>query len=163
MSIQSGINQLLGTAALFSQLPGGQSIAKNTKLNQQYKKVSRALEKIESVQKPDQGLRDQAQKMKGDLYQIAEERFRNRPTTGNLHLMRMAESRADYGMRHMQQEGMKQVQQRRNFKDYLSQLPTSLGGTVGQLNPQMQKQIASQYSKSQRRTIMDRMDREAKK
>ena len=52
--------------------------------------------------------------------------------------------------------------QRRNFMDYLSKQTTSLGGTVGELPMPMQKQIASQYSKSQRKTMMDRMDKEAK-
>ena len=51
--------------------------------------------------------------------------------------------------------------QRRNFKDYLAKQPTSLGGTVGDLSPELQKQIASQYSKNERRNMMNRMDREA--
>ena len=50
--------------------------------------------------------------------------------------------------------------QKRNFMDYLAQQPTSLGGTVGDLPKDLQKQIASQYSMNQRRTMMDRMDRE---
>ena len=51
--------------------------------------------------------------------------------------------------------------QRRNFMDYLKKQETSLGGTVGELPPAIQKQIASTYTKSQRKTMMDRMDREA--
>lgn len=50
--------------------------------------------------------------------------------------------------------------QKRNFMAYLAQQPTSLGGTVGDLPKDLQKQIASQYSRNQRRTMMDRMDRE---
>ena len=65
------------------------------------------------------------------------------------------------------QKQMKQQQeakktQRRNFMSYLEQQSTSLGGTVGDLPMPIQKQIASQYSKSQRKTMMDRMDKEAK-
>ena len=65
------------------------------------------------------------------------------------------------------QKQMKQQQeakktQRRNFMDYLSKQTTSLDGTVGDLPKDVQKQIASQYSKSQRKTMMDRMDKEAK-
>lgn len=52
---------------------------------------------------------------------------------------------------------------RRNFTEYLAKQPTSLGGTVGDLPPEAQKQIASQYTKSQRRTMMDKMDEEAMK
>src|SRR5699024_6555776 len=51
--------------------------------------------------------------------------------------------------------------QRRKFMDYLAKQPTSLGGTVGDLPYDLQKQIASQYSRNDRRTMMDRMDREA--
>lgn len=65
------------------------------------------------------------------------------------------------------QKQMKQQQeakktQRRNFMDYLSKQTTSLGGTVGDLPKDLQKQMASQYSKSQRKAMMDRMDKEAK-
>ncbi len=59
-----------------------------------------------------------------------------------------------------QQEAKKT--QRRNFVSYLSQQPTSLGGTVGDLPISLQEQIASQYNKSQRTAMMDRMDKEAK-
>lgn len=50
--------------------------------------------------------------------------------------------------------------QRRNFLDYIRSMPTSFGGTVGQLPKDMQKQITSTYTKSQRKAIMDRMDKE---
>lgn len=54
--------------------------------------------------------------------------------------------------------------QRRNFMDYISKMPT-LGETVGSIdarNPGFAKKIASQYTKSQRKALMDRMDREAR-
>ena len=65
------------------------------------------------------------------------------------------------------QKQMKQQQeakktQRRNSMDYSSKQTTSLGGTVGDLPKDLQKQMASQYSKSQRKAMMDRMDKEAK-
>ena len=59
-----------------------------------------------------------------------------------------------------QQEAKKT--QRRNFMSYLAQQSTSLGGPVGDLPKDLQKQIASQYNKKQRKTMMDRMDKEAK-
>lgn len=52
--------------------------------------------------------------------------------------------------------------QKRNFIEYLKKQPTSLGGTVGDLPPAMQKQVASQYTKSQRKRLMDLADREGK-
>ena len=52
---------------------------------------------------------------------------------------------------------------RRNFiRDYLAQQPTSLGGTVGDLSPDLQKKIASQYDRNARRRMMNQMDREAR-
>ena len=57
--------------------------------------------------------------------------------------------------------------QRRNFMEYLRKQPISLGGTnsgtIGDLPKEAQRQIASQYTRSQRKTMMDRMDKEAKK
>lgn len=70
-----------------------------------------------------------------------------------------------------QQEQMKKVEQqqeakkvqRRNFMNYLKKQPIAGGGTVGELPPQMQKQIASQYSKKERKQLMDAMDMGGKK
>lgn len=50
--------------------------------------------------------------------------------------------------------------QRRNFMEYLRREPTNLGGTVGDLPPAMQKQIAAKFTKSQRQTMMNRADKE---
>ena len=62
-------------------------------------------------------------------------------------------------------EKVKQVQQakktqRRNFMAYLGKMETSLGGTVAELPKNVQHEIAKTYTRSQRKTIMDRMDRE---
>lgn len=61
-----------------------------------------------------------------------------------------------------QQQEAKKVQ-RRNFMSYLRKQPIAGGGTVGELPTQMQKQIASQYSKSERKKLMDAMDMGSKK
>lgn len=67
------------------------------------------------------------------------------------------------------QKQMKQQQeakktQRRNFMEYLKKQPISFGGNslgiVGDLPKEAQRQIASQYTKSQRKAMMDRMDKE---
>ena len=47
---------------------------------------------------------------------------------------------------------------RRNFLDYMNDEPTSLGGTFKELDPALQKKIISQYSKAERKKIMDRKD-----
>lgn len=57
-----------------------------------------------------------------------------------------------------------QQRTRRNFmRDYLSKQPTSLGGTVGDLPYDMQKQIAGTYDRNARRRMMNQMDREARR
>lgn len=43
---------------------------------------------------------------------------------------------------------------------YLGKMETSLGGTVSELPKSVQHEIAKTYTRSQRKTIMDRMDRE---
>lgn len=62
------------------------------------------------------------------------------------------------------QDRQKQAKQtqRRNFMAYLAQQPTSFGGTVGDLSPDLQKKIASQYDRNARRRMMNQMDREAR-
>lgn len=49
---------------------------------------------------------------------------------------------------------------RRNFMDYLKDEPTSLGGTVGELDEKLQKEIKKQYSSKDRKSMMDRKDKE---
>lgn len=48
--------------------------------------------------------------------------------------------------------------QRRNFMEYLRKEPISGGGTIGDLPPHVQKSLAKQYTKSQRKQLMDRED-----
>lgn len=48
--------------------------------------------------------------------------------------------------------------QRRKFREYLAQMPTSFGGTVGDLPKNVQKTIAKKYSSNERKSIMDEMD-----
>lgn len=69
------------------------------------------------------------------------------------------------GNQHMTQVVKQQIvqkQKRRNFMEYLRNEPSSLGGKISDLPVDLQKQIADQYTKSQRRTMMDRIDRENK-
>lgn len=53
-----------------------------------------------------------------------------------------------------------QKKARRNFMDYLKNMETNLGGTVGGLPKDAQKQIAKNYSSSERRKIMNEADRQ---
>lgn len=75
--------------------------------------------------------------------------------------MASLEERQELAMKKMNEQAQAKKTQRRNFRTYLAQQPTSLGGTVGDLPKEAQKQIASQYTRSQRKAMMDRMDEEA--
>lgn len=63
---------------------------------------------------------------------------------------------------HAREKIMQQKTQRRNFMEYLGKQESSLG-KVGDLPQSLQKQIAQQYTRSQRRTLMNKMDRESQK
>ena len=47
---------------------------------------------------------------------------------------------------------------RRKFIDYIKDEPTSLGTTVGELDPRVQKEILKSYSRSERKAIMKAKD-----
>lgn len=90
-----------------------------------------------------------------------------RTSLGSLkETMASLEERQNQAMSRVQEQAEAKKTQRRNFMEYLKKQPVSLGGnssgTVGDLPKPLQKQIASQYTKSQRKTMMDRMDEEAK-
>lgn len=55
----------------------------------------------------------------------------------------------------------KKEQKRRKFSEYLAKQPSSIG-KVGDLPPNVQKEIAKQYSPRQRQQLMNDMDEEAK-
>lgn len=75
--------------------------------------------------------------------------------------MASLEERQNQAMSRVQEQAQAKKTQRRKFMDYVAKQPTSLGGTVGELPKPLQKQIASQYTKEQRKAMMDRMDEEA--
>lgn len=51
---------------------------------------------------------------------------------------------------------------KRNFMNYLKNIQIQSGGKVGDLPESIQKKIAAQYSKKERKSIMDSMDKEKK-
>lgn len=85
-----------------------------------------------------------------------------RTTQSAIKGMASLEERQELAMDRMGERAQAKKTQRRKFMDYLAKQPTSLGGTVGELPKPLQKQIASQYTRSQRKAMMDRMDEEAK-
>ncbi len=78
-------------------------------------------------------------------------------------IQKTLQQRQEEANKKVKQQQVAKKTQRRNFMSYLQKQPIAGGGTVGELPIQAQKQIASQYSKSDRKKLMDAMDMESKK
>lgn len=118
--------------------------------------------------------REELTRISKDDLGIKERRYQLDPSQKNYDAVMKARSRQSYfekkysleerqnqAMKRMSEQAQAKKTQRRKFMDYLAKQPTSLGGTVGELPKPLQKQVASQYTRSQRKEMMDRMDREA--
>ena len=114
-----------------------------------------------------EGQEARATTVTADPEEIAMERFEQeqfeQEVEGYLNQYRES-SKADQAQAEQKAKEAVQVKQaakrktRRNFLDYMKDEPTSLGGTFGELDPKLQKQIAKQYTKAQKKQIMDRKD-----
>lgn len=85
------------------------------------------------------------------------------PNTGEPMYVSRDESKMTSSNQRAQKQVKAKASQRRRFKDYLSKMETSLGGTVGELPAEAQAYIASQYSPKDRKKIMDEEDRKGGK
>lgn len=92
--------------------------------------------------------------------EIAQERFeaeqKEAEVNQYLEMYRSAETKAQENLAVKQNE---KRNTRRNFLDYMRDEPISLGGAFGELDIKLQKKIAQQYSKAEKKKIMDRKDR----
>lgn len=180
-NFQGNINQLLGTLAIGSQLPGGQEFRKKKLLERQGKVVDAALQEVKVEPGQEETAQGKYQTELGkEKANVLRQQYEANPTKEGLaEYLRtrsmyydepvaslpedeeaLAEEKA---MTSMRSKGMQQVEQakkRRYFMEYLRNEPTSFGGTVGELAPNLQKAIAGQYSKVQRKQLMDKIDSE---
>lgn len=85
------------------------------------------------------------------------------PDTGEPMYVSRDESKMTSSNQRAQKQVKAKASQKRRFKDYLSKMETSLGGTVGDLPEEAQALIASQYSPKDRKKIMDEEDRKGGK
>lgn len=189
--IQGSINQLLQSAAIFGRLaPDYEKKVEMRQLTKQEDVLKGQVEAAkQSLTERKANLKPGELKQDVDVLkqatqkgvQLAEKGFELDPSTETyeklLKRKRTAESASqiekDYlaqrqqlaeqkAQSALQLEQNRVAKSKRNFMEYLGKQETSLGGTVSQLPPAMQKEIASQYSKSQRQSIMNRMDKEDK-
>lgn len=170
--IQNALNQALGTAGIAARLsPALEEKAKQHHEIQSGKKTIGALEEAEAqAMRLDQ--KQAASAYEQQRISKAQELFGKYPYAKEAKQfkkmlpMSWGEDEDDDIAR--QAEAMQKVEnkqkaqktQKRNFMEYLGKQPTSLGGTVSQLPPSLQQQIAKQYTSSQRKTMMDKMDKE---
>lgn len=125
---------------------------------------------VEELTKKAKGQNEELSRLLGRNLEIQERKYQLNPSQKNYEAVMAARRAGETSLEERQEMAMKKTseqaeakkKQRRNFKTYLAQQPTSLGGTVGDLPSDLQKKIASEYSRSDRKRMMDQMDREAK-
>lgn len=185
-NFQGAVNEVVNQAGLYSSLAGGpQDLKERIRLGKEEKVVGEqmrnlmndAAESIKSAEFDDRvdAYRHELSRLAENRLDIEERKYQLNPNRENYDTVMSARDvlssiRETDSLREKQKQAMARMSeqaqakktQRRNFMNYLAQQPTSLGGTVGDLPKSLQKQVASQYTRSQRKTMMDRMDEEAK-
>lgn len=170
MSIQSSINQLLGTVGVGVNLYAHSNAGKAYLAKRSAQINERAANSYQPLTQSPQTAKT-ATSAYNEHLQAAQKGYQTaaqlKPTTGNIQkymqLKAMSALTPDLpNGRFKVKDTVKQTQKktRRNFKDYLSGMETNFGGTVGELPAHVQKQIASNYTSSQRRSIMNAADRQ---
>lgn len=171
--IQSAINQALGTAGITARLsPEYETKQELYKLGKEEQVLNKQGEAAKLVKDLDiiRNIGD----IKQREIELSKKKFQLDPTEENFYDMAEKQktyriyNRLENSMMMKQQEAMKKVankqdakqKQKRNFMSYLKEQPTNLGGTVGELPLNIQKQLAKQYSPAQRKQLMDTMDKE---
>lgn len=208
MSIQSTINQGISVASLLlTQNPAVQAKAekrqelkglaqKESVLKEQYKQASGKSRPTQSGDPEELQLDtfetltdlpdvERAQKISGELGQVAQSRFEISPSKETYQaalasdfgehagleketervsaFQRMvdAQNKADEAVKAAQEQ---RRSGRRVFTDYMADEPLSIGGesfgTFGQLPKNLQKEAATNYSKKEKTEIMNRKDKE---
>ena len=168
MSIQAAVNQTLSIAGLLISM--NPTLKAAAERNQQKAALSRRagiLEKGLEIAKAS-GDKDLNQELSQKLSETKKEQFMKDPTSESYSAYQQVEqqrrmsaeeaaAKADKAMADAQTEKRKG---RRRFAEYLALEPTGYGVTVGQLPKNVQKELAKQYSKAERKELMDRRDAE---
>jgi hypothetical protein len=164
MNIQSNVNQILALSSyLLAHSPMAEARKENIKLSKaadvekmKYGRFKEGLEADitgqEAAGKDVTAARTEADKA------ISERARKAYESTGDPYYLEetsAASKRAEAALKVKQGEKRKA---RRSFIDYMRNEPTSFGVTVGELTPELRKTVLSEYSKKERKQIMDRKD-----
>lgn len=159
--IQQGINQLLSTAGVFARLsPTLEARALSHQRNKEMQNKATAVSLARSA-----GDTDLATSINEEIADIATQEFEANPTEQTYSVLanirrEMSPETVMQDLAGRAQQSVTQAQKRRYFMDYLREQPTSFGGTVGELPHKVQRQIAGEYSRKERKALMDRIDKE---
>ena len=174
--IQNAINQMLGTVGIAARLsPEYETKQELYKLGKEKQVLNKQSEAAKLVGKDatDPDLLRNIGDIKKREMELSKKKFQLDPTEENFQATvqkqksyRSFNKYEELMMR--QQEAMQKVankqdakqKQKRNFMSYLKEQPTNLGGKVGDLPLNIQKQVAKQYSPAQRKKLMNTIDRE---
>lgn len=186
MSIQQNVNQLLTLTGAFSQL-AGKDIAEKSKWKNTWEKMQSAERatgvdyKHPKVDAKNLPAYEQSIITRQNMLNHGESQLVNNPSKFNLENQIKARGQlrnienavneykqsilppsptSEQVMSMMAEKGQRQVRQRRNWSDYRNRLEM-LGGKIGDYNlpKETLKEIDAQYSKADRRKIMNSMDK----
>lgn len=170
MSIQSGINQLISQAAGLSVLAKGAKEVGEVKkeVSGLRPELKRAYEKQVEEAKTKPVSPAAAKEFRYIAENIGTAKAGSMPT-GSLGTWAEAtrkpdtpaseEAKAALAMQSMATKGSSKIRQRRNFADYMQNVKTSIG-KFSELDPKIQKAIMADYSRADRKKIMDTVDKE---
>lgn len=167
--IQNALNQMVGTIGVAARLdPNFEKRAELADIKNKmagYKKQAGAIQNLQGdITKEEAQI---AGNLASNITTASERRLELDPTGTNLerhkqNLKAAEELKTAYSeaMKKVASKQDTQKTQKRNFKDYLRRLEIAGGGTVGELPKHAQNAIAKQYSRKERKELMDRMDSE---
>lgn len=177
--IQNAVNQMLGTAAMAARLaPGYEERYELRKLGKQEQAIAKQEEvaTISGKEALNTGVQEKMLALKQTAADVAERKFQLQPTAENFEAMvkkasgvgsmrsvynvfnKAKQRKMDEAMQNVAAKQEAAQNQKRNFMNYLRNEPIAGGGKVGDLPINVQKQIASTYSKADRKKLMDRGD-----
>lgn len=151
MSIQSSVNQAIGSIATISAL-------KN--LKKDVKEPDNISEQLKFAQEPTirKNILIKQQKQQQQAFERAPSQETYTPYEATTKEIQSLEQRRQKAMNKMSDIGTTKTNQRRNFREYIANLPTNWGKNVGELPESVQRKIAQQYTPYQRKKLMDETD-----
>ena len=153
MTIQRSVNQLVSLASLLAmKSPKAAKMSEERAKEAVHQETEAKAEAISGAIPDDEARRSE------ELSALYRKEFDRTASSEALRESLKYEESAKKARESLQRAQEKKRKTRRNFMQYLANMPTSWGGKFGDLPKEQQKLAAAEYSKSERKRIMDRMD-----